>query len=303
MNTSRYREYNTREISEYLIQPDAGLGNRLYCLYSALYYWKQTGRPFNIIWLRENCCNVSFDELFDIQSIPFHTKIHKTWHLGYKNRYAVPTILSNAYMMAVKKINQYYTAEATRDVYTQLGEKGIEDIMQAKHVCIKANGVYFDVNNFEQVRNLLLPSQRIIQKVNDIMNPYTQGSDSNPGKQKGNVYGIHIRRTDNKRSIDNSPLEEFDRVMTELVKEKGDVVFYLATDDAEVEKDFKSRYNIIEHSTFGDSKSRDSSTGIMDAYVDMLCLSRCDVIYGSYGSSFSEMASLIGNKELEIVRR
>ena len=38
-----------------------------------------------------------------------------------------------------------------------------------------------------------------------------------------------------------------------------------------------------------------------DAYVDMLCLSKCEKIYGSFNSTFSAMAGIIGNIECEVL--
>ena len=44
---------------------------------------------------------------------------------------------------------------------------------------------------------------------------------------------------------------------------------------------------------------RDSKAGIQDALVDMLCLSKCQKILGSYQSTFSLIPSIMGNVELE----
>lgn len=307
-NKSDNNFYNKK----YFIQPDAGLGNRLYCMYSAFYYMKHCGRKFDIIWLRENCCNVPFERLFDKQSFPTGTEIVTTWHLGYRNRYALPTVLSNIYMIFIKKINRYYTAEATRDVFNGEGREGILNIMGLhKKLCIKANGKYFDTACFDEVRDCITPSKEIREMVADIMKLEDRkeagniqnrvGKDNSAESSEGPVYGIHIRRTDNRNSIKYSPIEAFDELMEGLSKENPGCRFYLATDDEEVERSFAQKYNVIKHKTFGSSKSRDSVTGIMDAYVDMLCLAECSKIYGSFGSSFSEMAALIGNKPFEVV--
>lgn len=298
-------DVNRNDTSKYYIQPDAGLGNRLYCLYSALYYQKATGRPFDVIWLRENCCNVPFDALFNKNAMDKSIRIITTWHLGYKNRYAVPSIISNIYMAFVRRFNKYYTAESTREVYNKDGENGIKKIInEYDRLCIKANGKFFDVSNFDIIRNEIVPAKAINDMVDDIMNTGYCGLKSETDMvNNGNAptIGIHIRRTDNKTSIANSPVEAFTDIMSRLVENDQKTRFYLATDDELIENELKSKYNIIPHKTFGETKSRDSVTGIMDAYVDMLCLSRCDKIYGSYGSSFSEMAALIGNKPIEIV--
>lgn len=274
------------------IQPDAGLGNRLYCLYSALYYAKKMGRSFDVIWLRETCCNVPFSTLFDKSFLPENTRIHTTYHLGYRNRYALFSLISDLYMKGIKKRFKYYTSEDTRSIFHSEGERSIRRLIEdGTNKCIKANTKFFDLDHFGEVRSLIKPSQEIISVVDAVMVPLDASK----------VIGVHIRRTDNKASIENSPIEAFYEVLDNIVKQDENVKIYLATDDEQVEHDFAARYDCIRHRTFSGVKSRNSVKGMMDAYVDMLCLSRCEKIYGSYGSSFSQLASLIGNIELEVV--
>jgi hypothetical protein len=75
----------------------------------------------------------------------------------------------------------------------------------------------------------------------------------------------------------------------------------LATDDAQEEKLLKNRYGsrIITHQKVLD---RSSLQGIKDAMVDLYTLSATDAIWGSYWSSFSDMAATIGNKKKEVVK-
>lgn len=280
--------------SKLYIQPDAGLGNRLYCLYSALYYAKKMNLDFDVIWLRETCCNVPFYTLFDKSFLADSSKIRTTYHLGYKNKYAIASLFGDMYMKMIKKRFKYYTAEDIREVFFAEGEEAMRNLIAEKrNKCIKANTRFFDTKNFGEVRELIKPSEEIMDAVDSIMKPYNNTK----------VYGVHIRRTDNKASIENSPIEVFYQILDELVTNDPTVKIYLATDDAEVESDFASRYNCVEHKTFSGEKSRKSIAGMMDAYVDMLCLSKCEKIYGSYGSSFSEMAAFIGNTELVIARK
>lgn len=49
--------------------------------------------------------------------------------------------------------------------------------------------------------------------------------------------------------------------------------------------------------------ARQDENGIADAVVDLFILSRTQRLYGSYWSSFSEVAAQIGNIPLEIVRK
>lgn len=54
--------------------------------------------------------------------------------------------------------------------------------------------------------------------------------------------GIHIRRTDNEKSIHNSPTELFVRKMNSALKERSHVSFFLATDSKEEEEKLRSQF-------------------------------------------------------------
>lgn len=290
-------EINAREAKgkkgKMVIQPDAGLGNRLYCLYSAYYYADRCGRDFDILWLRENCCNVPFDALFDLHAFRKKHRIKTIYHLGYKNKYIIHTILSNCYMNYVRKSRKYITAEKTREIFDNEGEQGFDGLFKEDNIVIKANGIFIKPQNFASVREYIKPSNEIQSMVDEIM-----AEGNTPA---GPTIGIHIRRTDNKRSIENSPISAFEQICEQLTKENPATRFYIATDDETVLNDFSNKYNVIKAKRFGKVKARDSVEGMKDAYVDMLCLSRCDKIYGSFASSFSEVAALIGDIKLEVV--
>lgn len=77
---------------------------------------------------------------------------------------------------------------------------------------------------------------------------------------------------------------------------------YLATDDEGVKAEVLARYGrrVV---TAPAEASRGSVGGIRDGLADMLTLARTSVIYGSAGSSFSEMAARIGGVPLEVLRQ
>ncbi|MDO5340866.1 MAG: hypothetical protein Q4F69_00200 [Bacteroidia bacterium] len=113
------------------------------------------------------------------------------------------------------------------------------------------------------------------------------------------TYGIHIRRTDNTWAIENSPLELFVKKIDEIISDDSASKFYLATDDAETINVLKGRFGdriLVREKDF----SRATESGIQDAVVDIWLLSKTRKIYGSFYSSFSEMAAWIGGIELEI---
>lgn len=104
-------------------------------------------------------------------------------------------------------------------------------------------------------------------------------------------------------SKEESPINLFiEKMEYELVQDKN-VLFYVATDDNMVRNILvdKFRKNIILQREM--EYSRNNYNGMMCALTDLINLSNCKKIYGSYWSSFSEVAAAIGNIELIQLRK
>ena len=76
----------------------------------------------------------------------------------------------------------------------------------------------------------------------------------------------------------------------------------MSTDDKNTEAEFIQLFGdrIILHNK--KDISRNSKEGMIDAAIDLYNLSICEKIYGSYRSSFSDMAAEIGGIEKVILR-
>ena len=112
--------------------------------------------------------------------------------------------------------------------------------------------------------------------------------------------GLHIRRGDNITSRDVSKSLDFERAIENELSIDVDAMFYLCTDDYREENNFKLKYgNRIMHFPVGLNRSRPKD--IQNALLDLVMLSKSNKIYGSYWSSFSEVASAYGRVELEMV--
>ena len=109
---------------------------------------------------------------------------------------------------------------------------------------------------------------------------------------KGHVVGLHVRRTDNVRAIQNSPIERYYQIIKKEVEIDSLVRFYLATDSEEVKHDLTSRFvNLI--ITMPLCLKRSSLQGMKDAVVDLYCLASTSKIYGSSASTYSMLAGKI----------
>ena len=280
-----------------MAQPDAGLGNRLKCIYSGLYYADLYNVPLDLLWLREPCCNVEYSDLFEESE---NIRVHTIFRLGYKNKYAFKSIATDRLLEKIKKKLKYFDAGMTSGFYKANGEPGIKTEIEENHaVCFMSSGQNCADEHFLLQLGKIRPAREILNRVDEIMSPY----------KDCRTVGIHIRRTDHTEAIANSSLESFIEIMKreseiEDTEKSADtkVWFYLATDDSEVEKSLFEMFSCIPHICFSSEKSRSTSAGMKDAYVDMLCLSKCEKIYGSFESTFSQMAALIGNAPLIIAK-
>jgi hypothetical protein len=117
--------------------------------------------------------------------------------------------------------------------------------------------------------------------------------DRQTSNYNAHTIGIHIRRGDNIQSIQQSPLHLFIEKIEEEIRTDHRANFFLATDDLATEQELKALFgNRI--STNPKVINRDTKQGIIDAVIDLYCLSRTSKLYGSYWSSYSEIAAKIG---------
>ena len=113
------------------------------------------------------------------------------------------------------------------------------------------------------------------------------------------AVGVHIRRTDNRKSIQESPTKAFFKAMDAY---PADTEFFVATDDAAERSALVHRYpgRLLPRATL--QLDRDTLAGVQGALQDFLSLAACRQILGSVGSSFSEMAAAYGGCPLLYIR-
>jgi hypothetical protein len=116
---------------------------------------------------------------------------------------------------------------------------------------------------------------------------------------RSNTCGIHIRRAEPEWSVKN-PSSFYINQIDNLINVDSSVTFYLSTDSVEEEDCFKKAYGdrIIVYQKR--SLNRGKASAIEDALIDLICLSKTSRIIGTYGSSFSEIASRLGSIPLYV---
>lgn len=269
-----------------LLEPLGGLANRMRVIASGIRLMKETNQELNVIWNLDEELNCDFNVLFKaIPNITFISKDKKFLYLHRSNQVKLHKRIK-AYLRNKLLGIDYFITEG--DLKNHAFRNKFKKIVQNKrNVFISTNqefgASYLEYKNFIPT----IPIQEVINRQKKLF--------------AVNTIGIHIRQTDNYIAIKESPLSLFiDQIKAEFKKDSN-TTFFLATDDPLVENELIHLFGdkII---VYKKELSRASQKGIVDAVVDMYCLSETKLIYGSYWTSFSDVASIIGNIEKKILK-
>ncbi len=262
-----------------VLYPQYGLANRLRAIASARILADFTGRKLFVNWIRYSKCNIEWEDLFlnrlDRYPLPA-TSFTKGVTLYDDNNdvsrfyWDMPQSLTGnpADVVAVRSCCNFQTREMSRETYTSL-----------KSLFYRS----------------LQPLDSIQKTVDDLYRRYFEGNK---------VVGLHIRRADHlyyRRKDPRlvSPTSLFIESMEKVLKSNPDTRFFLATDDRDEERAMRERFgvNVIVYEK--ENISRNTQTGMQDALVDWLLLSKSSRIIGSSTSSFSEEAAVVNMIERE----
>lgn len=269
-----------------LFIPSGGLGNRLRALASAVWLTRATQTRLETIWFQDWALHAPFHDLFE-ENGELCLREASWWDLIVNDRprkrnLFIPKWFQN--LRFEQRIEEYQV--------TPLKQRGFsfEEWVKGKQSYMSCYQDFGEVPNAlyaELFRPIAPLEQRIRENLERVGN---------------HPIGIHIRRTDNQVSIDESPIMLFLDRTEEILRERPDQRFYLATDDEPTKKEFKDRFG--ERIIMADNKAeRGNTAGIQDAVVEMFTLARMTEIYGTADSSFSVIASRIGNNMLHILRQ
>jgi hypothetical protein len=246
-------------MSEIHLQVLAGFANRVRALVSGICLAEDYGIKLVIHWSIDHACAARFESLLDPTSLPPFVSFT---HLPLLKAYSC---LSSEDMAHVKK---------TWD--------------RQKPLVLKSYGHFHttDRERWIQHYRALKPTQEILNAVEQRLPPFDQTR----------FLGVHIRRGDNVKSIEQSPLSAFYRVL-----DKDDSFLVVATDDEVVRAEMKDRYKgrvwfpatILE---------RHTEEGMKDGVIDFFSLTMCPKILGSVYSSFTDMAALYSGSELILAK-
>jgi len=268
------------------VKPFGGLGNRLLVLDSFIKILPRLD-PLKamVIWERNKNLYCKFSDLFEVpEGIIFIETA------GF-SRYNPASIFQiyNAFHPAHYQwrwFNQLFGRE--RNYHFRAYSEDIERELKvrAEYLPPESKSVYLSF--YQRFYNDGSPfygfqPKRDLRKIIDEISSHFQQS----------TIGLHIRRQDHFEAISNSSTEVF---LKEIEKHLSvsEVEFFLSTDDP-IEKKLLTRRFGKRMITRDIHYSRSSRKGIEDAVIDLFCLSRTSEIWGSFNSTFGQVAGELGN--------
>lgn len=264
-----------------IAKPLAGLANKLRVIESALSLAKDLHHPLEIVWVPDWQMVAHYRDLFEPCEL-----FEVTDHDKYK--YCRSSFSLKTYKKPFSRvINFLYGIDVAFneiDIFQQVRPGRFDIFSKAKNKTTyidTCHNFYPYHYNFSWIR----PIPVIADAVGDF--------ERRIGSK--NCIGLHIRRTDNKSSVENSPDYLFEKAICAEIDRDGSAVFFLATDDLGTQLRFTDLFGpdriLVHPKRFG----RDSVAAIQDALADWMILCKCRKLYCSYFSSFSETAASVAN--------
>ena len=279
------------KIGKIIVQPMGGLANRMRVIGMLRMLAQTVDAPMEVLWVKNADVGAQWADIFDaptdfiVKDTPQGGKYQHCYKSSrwYRNLWHHIWAFLHGYTWY--PYNVIETMDSTEEDKKNLLQLWTEQLKEGRILYISTGdylGTDYDISIFRPIKCLQHKIDSFLPK----------------GKS---IYGVHIRRTDNTWSTDNSPLELFEDKITEILKNEPDSFFYVASDEADVIKQLKNRFGeciLSREKVF----SRTSVSGIQDAIVEMWLLSKTKKIFGSYYSSYSTMSAKIGGVCVETLK-
>jgi hypothetical protein len=269
------------------LRVNSGLCNRMRAMACALALSRAVKQPLRVYWFNTAALNCPYRKLFE--------PIEGAEVIVVETRRLRAPFSVGAMRLKAAERRRPYDLFLSGDKIEEYRDQGVDlalPVAQAKRCGIDTYGRFYGTppfyDEFKPKRGLALEAEKTLAVI-----------AANGGT--GRTVGVHIRRGDNDASIQVSPLDLFLKRMQSELEQDPETRFFLATDDPATERVVADMFP-GRVTTRGKDLARNRTAGVQDALVDLLVLSKCPLILGSYWSSFSQTAAEMGGVELEIVR-
>jgi hypothetical protein len=266
--------------------PFGGLANRINAITSAIDFCADNNLKLKIIWFKDRGMGANFYDLFTPSPKMTNVEIvdaqwyHYIYDRPRKRNLWLPWI----YQRLMFDTRFYEKELAAQKPFEQWFQRHSNKRSLYVIHCQK-----FYTNNNSS--HHLYPIDSIQAKINSRLHILPS-----------HTTGIHIRRTDHTKSINESPLSLFIEKMKAEIEKEPASHFYVASDSIE---DKKELINLFRNKIITQKQTvrRDTKEGIIEALVELYTLASTRKIYGSSGSSYSILASELKNRPIEILTK
>lgn len=314
------------------LKPVGGICNRIRSIDSAITLCENNGQDLTILWVNNSDLNCSFSNIFEdlnsnVSSIKFVDcpSNFPEFYLVNSSDYSKESLFDYVLRQIKNKVRGIKLDQELAFIKKDIRSAGKQNFITNKELLEISFSIEYSSSlpsMKEMEERFLSILQSKIQSFfgnkkgggyiescfrihpiecnyqNFILRPHIQEQvDKVVENYNNNTVGLHIRRSDHEHSKKYSTTEKFRGVIMHELSINPETLFFLASDDLDTKigltLEFENKIICNDVKNF----SRNIEGGIIDAVVDLYCLANTAKIYGSYGSTFSQTAALIGQIE------
>lgn len=279
------------------LKPVGGLCNRIRAIDSIISLCIKYNQDLTVLWVNSNELRCDFKDLFK----PITTKTIKVtiaYNLSIEDFLKKHNIKSENFLKSEFWFKLY---DSKNHVANGLSQNKVDKIFY-KTIERKMNSLFnnndnFLVETFYRHSNINDNSYTFFTPIDNIHEKVAKKI-----KEFNCTIGLHIRRTDHMRAKKVSTNDKIYSLIHRTLKDKPDTTFFISSDCYSTKQALLSKFkkNIITNQNV--TYERNKKSGIQDAVLDLYCLASTQKIYGSYFSSYSQVASDINKIENVIIK-
>lgn len=251
--------------------PFCGLGNRLNVISSAVALKKRMPQyDITVYWHNTPDCRCDFSDLFlPIDQLPVVPL--KKFYLIRRGK----QFLRLPMLLRLFKFDKCFKA---RKIWND--DFLLQPDLPYTRIYIEGNKRFCPVEETQMLSRYYRLTPELEQRVEAVTRQFADFT-----------IGVHIRRTDHRAVIRENPLDGFLRLMREQQDAHPGCRFYIASDDEEVKNQLRDAFPGLIVTQPSVVLRRDDVQGMKDAVVELFTLARTQLIIGSKGSTYSDLAS------------
>lgn len=253
--------------------PTAGLCNRMRAIDSAIALSRQKNLKLKVYWEPYLYLNSPFDLLFEsideFELIPVKPNALNPLNTNISDLYNSDVFVFNDNTKALDTSMLKNIGEDKDAFFDSL-------FLDYKNLVIESfERFYPNDKKYEEFK----PIKSLQKKIDNISESFDP-----------NTIGIHVRRTDNIKAIQESPLYVFVSKIESEIESNPDSNFYLASDDLSVKSYLQQRFGERIKTNLNQA-TRTTIEGMQDAVIELYVLANTSKILGSYWSTYSRTSA------------